>query len=155
MGYTADTKTGPLSVAIVPLVGELDLSGCESLNVALAKAAIRAPNVIVDLSRCSFIDCTVIRLLIDAQNVVARNQGSFGVALPAEPNAVTRIAELVQLSQRVPTYSSVAAAIERLHREMSRVAGVTSDESPGTPRAARRDGSGYMELHDELRQRGA
>jgi anti-anti-sigma factor len=114
MDTTADTGTPSASVAIVPIVGEHDLSRCETLKVALARAAIRAPNVIVDLSRCDFLDSTVIRVLLDAQIVVVRDEGSFGVALPAEPNAVTRIAELVHLSQRVPTYSSVAAALESL-----------------------------------------
>lgn len=116
MDDTADAWTGSASVAIVPLVGEHDLSGYESLKAALARAAIRAPNVIVDLSRCYFIDCTVIRLLLDAQTVVVRDEGGFGVALPAGPNAVTRIAELVALSRRVPTYPSVAAAMESMQR---------------------------------------
>jgi len=112
MDITADTWTASPSVAIVPLVGEHDLSRYESLRVSLARASIRAPNVIVDLSQCTFIDCTVIRLLLDAQSVVGRDEGDFGVVLPAGPNAVTRIAELVQLSQRAPTYSSVEEAIE-------------------------------------------
>lgn len=109
MDITADNWTA--SVAIVPLVGEHDLSRHESLRVALARASIRAPNVIVDLSQCTFIDCTVIRLLLDAQSVVRRDEGDFGVVLPAGPNALTRIAELVQLSQRASTYSSVEEAI--------------------------------------------
>ena len=54
---------------------------------------------------------TVITLLLDAQSVVRRDEGDFGVVLPAGPNAVTRIAELVQLSQRARTYSSVEEAI--------------------------------------------
>jgi anti-anti-sigma factor len=114
MDITADTRTASPSVAIVPLVGEHDLSRYESLRVALARASIRAPNVIVDLSQCNLIDCTVIRLLLDAQSVVARDEGGFGVVLPAEPNAVTRIAEVVQLSQRARTYSSVEEALGKL-----------------------------------------
>jgi anti-anti-sigma factor len=113
MDNTFDTpQTGSPSVAIVPLVGEHDLSCYESLKVAFARAAVQAPNVIVDLSRCEFIDSTVIRALLDAQSVVARDSGSFGVALPAEPNAVTRLVELVHLAQRVPTYPSVEAALK-------------------------------------------
>ena len=117
MDATADAWTASPSVAIVPLTGEHDLSGYESLKVALARATIRAPHVIVDLSHCNFIDCTVISLLLDAQSVVARDEGGFGVVLPAEPNAVTRIAELVHFSQRILTYSSVAAALESVQAE--------------------------------------
>ena len=115
MDTAAGRATLSPSVEIVPLVGEHDLSEYESLRIALATAAIHAANVIVDLSCCSFIDSTLIRLLVDAaQSVETRAEGSFSVALPAEPNAVTRIAELVHLSQRVATFPSVAAALEAL-----------------------------------------
>ena len=117
MDTTADTWTASPSVAIVPLTGEHDLSRYESLKAALARASIRAPDVIVDLSHCNFIDCTVISLLLDAQSVVGRDEGRFGAVLPAEPNAVTRIAEFVHFSQQILTYSSVAAALESLQAE--------------------------------------
>ena len=123
MDTTADTDTDSPSVAIVPLVGEHDLSGYASLTAALARAAIQAPDVLVDLSRCDFIESALIGLLLDAQSVVVRDGGSFAVALPTEPNAVTRIAALVQLSERVPTYPSLAAALGSLQRAEARVVG--------------------------------
>ena len=138
MDITADSWTA--SVAIVPLVGEHDLSRHESLRVALARASIRAPNVIVDLSQCTFIDCTVVRLLLDAQSVVRRDEGDFGVVLPAAPNAVTRIAELVQLSQRARTYSSVEEAIGGSNEEghVGRAGILPRTGSMGTNALARR-----------------
>jgi anti-anti-sigma regulatory factor len=54
MHEAVNTQTA--TVAIVPLIGEYDLSGYEPLKAALARAAIQAPNVIVDLSHCDFID---------------------------------------------------------------------------------------------------
>jgi anti-anti-sigma factor len=99
------------SVAIVSLLGEHDLGDSEPLKVAFARAAIRAPNVIVDLSDCSFIDSTVIALLLHAQSVVAQDGGRFAVALPTKPNAVTRVVDLMQLVQLVPVYASVEDAL--------------------------------------------
>lgn len=131
-GNSVDSLTRSPSVAVVPLVGEKDLSAHDSLKVALARAAIQAPNVIIDLSRCDFIDSSVIGLLLDTQRIVARDGGAFVVALPAEPNAVTRIAELVHLSQRVPTYPSVAAALESLQPEGGPAAPVMRDAAVRT-----------------------
>jgi anti-anti-sigma factor len=90
MQEAVNTQTA--TVAIVPVIGEHDLSGYEPLKAVLARAAIQAPNVIVDLSHCDFIDAAVIGLLLDAHSVVARDAGSFRVARPAEPSAVTRVA---------------------------------------------------------------
>ena len=54
MHEAVNTQTA--TVAVVPLVGEHDLIGYELLKAVLARAAIQAPNVIVDLSHCDFID---------------------------------------------------------------------------------------------------
>jgi anti-anti-sigma regulatory factor len=54
MHEAVNTQTA--TVAIVPVIGEHDLSGYEPLKAVLARAAIQAPNVIVDLSHCDFID---------------------------------------------------------------------------------------------------
>ena len=58
-------------------------------------------------------------LLLDAHSVVARDAGSFGVAMPAEPNAVTRVAEPVHLSQRIPSYGPVTDALANGQRNDS------------------------------------
>lgn len=113
---TIETHCHTPSMAIVSLIGEHDLSERGRLRLALTRAAIQAPDVIVDLSRCDLIDCTVIGLLLHAHDVVTRDGGSFGVALPEHPNAVVRVAHLVGLAQRLPTYPSLAVALARLER---------------------------------------
>jgi anti-anti-sigma factor len=108
---TVEIKNATSSVAIVSLIGDHDLGEYETLKVALARAAIRAPNLVADLSRCAFIDSTVIGLLIHSERVVARNRGRLVVALPAQPSPVTRVAQLVHLSEVLPTYDSLDAAL--------------------------------------------
>ena len=80
------------SIVIISLIGEYDIARYESLKAALARAAIRAPNVLVDLSHCTLVDGAALGLLLDSQNVVTRDGGRFGIVLPNEPNAVTRTA---------------------------------------------------------------
>ena len=62
-------------IAIVSLIGEHDVSHYDSLKIVLARAAIRAPNVIVDLSECQFVDSTAISLLLHGSRVITRYGG--------------------------------------------------------------------------------
>jgi anti-anti-sigma factor len=105
------------SIVIISLIGECDVAHYESLKAALARAAIRAPNVLVDLSQCALLDCAALGLLLDSQNVVTRDGGRFGIALPNEPNAVTRAAGLVHLSERAPTFASVPVALASFQQD--------------------------------------
>lgn len=105
------------SIAIISLTGEYDVARHESLKAALARAAIRAPNVLVDLSQCTLVDGAALGLLLDSQTVVTRDGGRFGIALPNEPNAVTRTAELVHLSERAPTFTSVPQALASFQQD--------------------------------------
>jgi len=111
MPNAVEIQSASSSLAIVSLVGDHGLSDVTSLRVVFARAAIRAPNVIADLSRCSFADSTVIEVLIHAQTIITKDHGRFAVALPEEPNAVSRLAQLVHLSELMPTYASLAEAL--------------------------------------------
>src|SRR3954452_18538733 len=51
-------------MALVALIGEHDLGHYETLKAVLARAALRAPNVVVDLSECAFVDSTVLQLML-------------------------------------------------------------------------------------------
>jgi anti-anti-sigma factor len=111
MHVTVETKTASPSAVIVALTGEHDVGDYGSLRIALARAAIRAPNVVVDLSRCEFIDSTVVGTLLRAESVVARDRGRFLAVLPKQANAVIRIADLIGLAEVLPTSVSVEAAL--------------------------------------------
>jgi len=114
MTSSVEMRFAAPSVMILSLVGEHELEGAESLKVALARAAIRANDVIVDLTRCELIEPTVIAALLDTQSIVSQDAGRFAVVLPSEPNAVTRLAALAHLDKLFPTFSSVDKALARM-----------------------------------------
>jgi anti-anti-sigma factor len=98
-------------VAVVTLVGEHDLGQYEVLKSVLARAAVRAPSVIVDLSECAFLDSTALHLVLHTHSVTTKARGAFAVVvLPEGP--VSRLAELVRLDQMLPVYPSLDAALE-------------------------------------------
>jgi anti-anti-sigma factor len=102
------------SVAIVSLVGEHDLGQHELQKEAFATAAARRRHVVVDLTRCEFIDSAVISRLLHAQRKVTADGGAFLIVLPAEENAVNRTVELMQLDTMFRICPTTASALEAL-----------------------------------------
>jgi anti-anti-sigma factor len=113
MEHGIEITTPTASTAVVSLTGEHDLGDYVTLKVALARAAIRSRNVIVDLSRCSFIDSTVISVVLSAHSLVVRDGGGFGVALPMDESAiVSRALNVMQVAQLVPCHATLDAALD-------------------------------------------
>jgi anti-anti-sigma factor len=99
-------------VVVIALVGEHDLDHCDTLESALARAAVRAPTVIVDLSGCTFMDSTAIRLVLHAHATTIRASGAFAVVIAPEAGPVARLAQLMRLDQIVDVHPSLDSAVE-------------------------------------------
>jgi hypothetical protein len=109
MHEAVNTQTA--TVAIVPVIGEHDLSGYEPLKAVLARAAIQAPNVIVDLSHCDFIDgrrCDRIAARCTQRRRFATRVASVWRGRRSQTPSP---ASLVHLSQRIPSYASATDAL--------------------------------------------
>jgi anti-anti-sigma factor len=105
------------ALAIVALVGEHDLAQHAPLNEALETAITRRLHVLVDLSECVFIDSTVISLLLNAQDRVARRGGMFGLIVPDGSTHTARVIEMMRLGDAVRIYPSLDEASARVeHR---------------------------------------
>ena len=92
-------------VAIVQLRGECDLSVRPQIR-AVIDTARDTPGVIIDLSRCRFLDATVVRLLLSARREVAARAGGLELVLPAATYAVNRIIDLMQVRDAFSTHPS-------------------------------------------------
>lgn len=100
-------------LAIVELRGEHDLAGKAELNEALGAASDRA-NVLVDLSACTFVDSTVIALLLSAGKQTDERGGRFELVISPETGAVHRIATLIGLESLLPIHETRADALASL-----------------------------------------
>jgi anti-anti-sigma factor len=94
------------ALAIVELVGEHDLGHYKPLNDALHLAAARRRHVLVDLSRCAFIDSTVVTLLLAARDEVTSDHGLFALVIPAGEGSMARVAEVMGLVEMFTIYSN-------------------------------------------------
>jgi len=107
---SVELDTPSASLAIVKLVGELDLATDGLLRDMLYLASTRRRHVIVDLSECDFIDSTAVTRLLLAQGEVVSDGGHFGLVLPACAGPVGRAADVMSFTSLFPVYETLEAA---------------------------------------------
>ena len=95
---------------IVELVGEHDLATVPDLERALAEVEAHGTSVIVDLSETTFIDSTILGVIVGfAENPAER------VALVVPPGTVPRrVIDVVGMQSRFSIYDTRAEAAEAL-----------------------------------------
>ena len=95
--------------AVVRVTGELDLATVPQLERALAERPEGAAVLVIDLSDCTFVDSTCVRLLVG----VARETESSGgrTAIVATDPGILRGLEITALDTLVPVHPSVDDAL--------------------------------------------
>jgi anti-sigma B factor antagonist len=99
-------------VEVVTVTGEHDLSTAPELKRQLDAALESGPAVAVDLMQTTFIDSTVLRVLIGAREQANERGIGFRIALgDSTGHGVRRLLELTGLERRLATVPTRAAAI--------------------------------------------
>ena len=100
-------------VDVVAPYGEHDLATADAIRREIAANPDRA--VVVDLSAVSFVDSSVLGVLVEAERTAAASGRGFAIVLGSEPpEAVRRVLEITGLLHRLPiheTYHSARAAM--------------------------------------------
>lgn len=91
---------GSAGVTVLELVGEHDLAGADRLEAALAEALACEGGIIVDLSEGTFVDSTVIHLLLRTQRALIERGGELVVQVPAA-GLVLRTLEITGVTSKV------------------------------------------------------
>jgi anti-sigma B factor antagonist len=112
---TVDVAHDIAGLAVVTLQGEHDLSTREALADALQRAAAHS-NVVVDLSPCTFMDSTVINVLLSTANTVAAGGERLALVIPPEQRRVARVAEMTGLDKLLAVYETREAALAAFGR---------------------------------------
>jgi anti-sigma B factor antagonist len=105
-----EIETPSAALAVASLIGEHDLADCELLEQALHLAATRRRHLIIDLSRCEFIDSTGVALLLHAQGEVVSAGGRFAIVVPSHGTPVARVAEVLHFAALFPVFATLEAA---------------------------------------------
>jgi anti-anti-sigma factor len=100
-------------IAIVGLQGEHDLSTRRRLDGALAQASAQ-PNVLVDLSACTFMDSSVIAAMFVARKKLGERDGRLELVIPPEAGTVQRVASITSLAAILPIHATRSAGLASL-----------------------------------------
>jgi len=95
MPVDAALLDGPGGSLTVVLAGELDLADAQHLRTLLARAVERSAYLTVDLAGVTFLDCTILGVLLGARRT-ARDAGG-GLRLDRCRPAVRRLLALTEL----------------------------------------------------------
>jgi anti-sigma B factor antagonist len=101
-------ETLPGGAVVVRVEGELDLATSESLEDAL-EASDPGGNLVIDLSECTFIDSSAVRLFVEAARAAQESEGK--VALVTRDPGILRVLEIAAVDTMLPVHDSVDAAI--------------------------------------------
>ena len=105
----------PVEPVVVPVKGELTIREAPALRDSLL-AAIRAGAavVVVDLEHVTFLDQSAVGVLIGARQRLVAGGGELRLAAPQRQ--VARVLELVSVTETLPTYPTVKAAVKQPRR---------------------------------------
>ena len=109
-----ELETTSPTTAVLALVGEHDLAQHAMLRQGIDRAASLRRQLVIDLSRCAFIDSTTISLLLYAQHEVASNGGRIALVVAPSASPVAAVVELTRLAELIRIYPSLESAREAL-----------------------------------------
>jgi anti-anti-sigma factor len=97
--------------AVVTLGGDHDVASRAAIADAFAVAS-SGRNLLVDLSECSFIDSTIIKLLLQTMRSLEENDARLELVIDGDARGhVARVAELMGISDVIPTHPTRAEGI--------------------------------------------
>src|SRR5690348_16513934 len=120
-GRTVDVERAEINVsqqagvAVVAIVGEHDTGGADALVDALRQQLTLRLPVLVDLTDATFVDSTILGVLLRARQQAERIGVAFALLVPADPGApVRRLVEVTMLRGVFAIYDDAAVATAAL-----------------------------------------
>jgi anti-sigma B factor antagonist len=117
-GISADVRTGELALerkeaglAVVTISGEHDLSTAPKLRRELEGLLNEGIPMVVDLSPATFIDSSILGVILDTRRRAAEAEIGFAVARPNGSDAVDRVLEVTGLRNELPVHTGREEAL--------------------------------------------
>jgi anti-anti-sigma factor len=102
---TTEIEIHSPTACIVTLRGEHDAASNEAITLAVTLARSYT-NVLVDLGSCSFVDSTVIGVLLAAAKRAHEQGGALELVVPVEMTPVRRTLEIANVQGRLPFHAT-------------------------------------------------
>jgi anti-sigma B factor antagonist len=102
------------TAAVVTLGGDHDVASIDAIDDAF-RVAGAGRDLLVDLTACTFIDSTVIKLLLRTMRVLEATGARFELVIDPSPSGhVSRVATLMGISEVIPTHDTRSDGIRSL-----------------------------------------
>ena len=112
---SVDVEHPTPGLAIVSLRGEHDLGTRQGLAETMAQAG-EGRDLLVDLSACTFLDSTVLGVLLAAAQEREAAGSQLGLVVPPETHIVYRITSVAGIAAFLPIYPSREAGAAGMRR---------------------------------------
>lgn len=93
---------------LIRVEGDFDLATCSTLEEALAGANV-GRRVVIDLTACTFLDSSAVRVLVHAARAAEAAGGD--VALVAQDPGILRVLEIATVESVLPVHEAVESAL--------------------------------------------
>jgi len=97
--------------AVVVASGDIDMTTASGLREALMAATQASAHVVLDLTSVKFMDSSGIAVLLDAYRDGMNGQRSLSLA--GAQNMVRRVLDITHVSRMLPTYETLADALDQ------------------------------------------
>jgi anti-anti-sigma factor len=103
-------------VMVIAIEGEFDLASCETLKPAADEAVGRRRPLILDLSQCSFIDSSGLRLILQIAKELEEGEGPPApMCLVLGESEIRKLFSLTAIDQSIPLFDTREQAMTGLH----------------------------------------
>jgi anti-anti-sigma factor len=109
---------------VISVAGDLDLSTAPELQRQTETAIDGYRSVVLDLSKCPFIDSTGLRIVLDLHRKLADDRQVVTMGVIASPD-IRQFFSLTAIDQSVPVFLSCEQAMESVHSSLT-----SGDSSP-------------------------
>ena len=135
MNFEISTATTEGSTSIISVTGEVDLSTSDQLAEAVWVAASRTRHLVLDLSACTFIDSSGLRVVLCMHKDLAED--GKATAVVASDGHVRKLLSLTAIDQSIRVFPALGDAVAFL---ASSDAETTAEATPPAPTAGRPSG---------------
>jgi len=97
---------------LIAIAGELDLASCERLKPAADEAVFGQRPLIIDLSKCTFIDSSGLRLILQIAKGLEEGDQPQPMAIVIGESATEKLFSVTAIDQSIPLFDTREQAVE-------------------------------------------
>ena len=105
------TPIGDHRATLIAVDGELDMSSCGQLKPAADEVVFGRRPLILDVSQCTFIDSSGLRLILQIANDLTDDEEPMPMGIVAGESKTRRMFSITAIDQKIPLFETREEAL--------------------------------------------